>query len=144
MEFYRKEVQIIKKLILTKREDELMNFLWDEGRPLIVEEMLDVGGEHEWGENYLRIMLRSLEKKGAVEACGMVLRGKQYARQFRPAISKEEFYLRLAMNRGASAGALLQVAAAAVMKGKKEDTDEVVRQLEEMLEEYKARTDDEE
>ena len=132
------------KLILTKREDELMNFLWEMDRPLTVEEMIEGAGEHSWNETYLRTLLRSLEKKGAVECCGFVLRTKLYARQFQPAISKEEFYMQLAMDRGADEKTLFDVAAAAFMKRKKDDPKEVIQKLEEMLKEYKAKVEDEE
>ena len=132
------------KMVLTKREDELMNFLWEMNQPLTVEEMIGKAGEHSWDETYLRTMLRSLEKKGAIECCGFVLRTKLYARQFKPTISKEEFYMQLAMDRGADAGTLFHVAAAAFMKRKKDEPEQVIQQLEEMLEEYKAKVDDEE
>lgn len=130
----------MKKLTFTKREDELMNFLWDMDRPLIVEEMVDNAGEHAWEANYLRVMLQSLEKKGAVECCGMLRRNKQYARQFRPAISKEEFYTQLALNRGANTVSLFKVAAAAVRDDEQEVSDDVIQELEEILKEFKART----
>ena len=124
----------IKRIVLTKREDELMNFLWDAGKPLLVEEMLNTGGEHAWNETYLRAMLKSLEKKGAVECCGFLLRSKLYARQFKPKISKEEFYMQLALDRGAKAETLFQVAAAAAMKSGNENPDEVKQRLEKILE----------
>lgn len=133
----------MKKIVLTKREDELMNFLWDAGKPLLVEEMLSTAGEHAWSETYLRSMLKSLEKKGAVECCGLVLRCKLYARQFRPTLSKEEFYMQLALDRGADVKTLFQVAAAAVMKRKKEDSDAVIQKLEDMLEDFKTGIDEE-
>ncbi len=132
------------KLILTKREDELMNFLWEMNQPLTVEEMIEKAGDHSWNETYLRTMLRSLENKKAVECCGFVLRTKLYARQFKPAISKEEFYMQLAMDRGADEETLFHVAAAAFMKRNKDDPEEVIRKLEEMLEEYKSKVEDEE
>lgn len=130
----------MKKIVLTKREDELMNFLWDAGKPLLVEEMLSTAGEHAWSETYLRSMLKSLEKKGAVECCGLVLRCKLYARQFRPTLSKEEFYTQLALTRGANAGVLLKVAAAAVREDDNGLSDDVIQELNDILEEFKART----
>lgn len=123
----------MKKIVLTKREDELMNFLWDAGKPLLVEEMLSTAGEHAWSETYLRAMLKSLEKKGAVECCGLVLRSKLYARQFQPTLSKEEFYTQLALTRGADVKALFKVAALAFARQKKENRDEVLQELKEML-----------
>ena len=78
------------KLILTKREDELMNFLWEMNQPLTVEEMIEKAGDHSWNETYLRTMLRSLENKKAVECCGVVVRPKRYAPPLKPPISKDE------------------------------------------------------
>ena len=53
-------------LTLTKREEELMEFLWQQGEPLAANEILDRCKERSWSDRYLQAMLRSLEKKGAI------------------------------------------------------------------------------
>lgn len=129
----------MKKITFTKREDELMNFLWEQTEPLSVDEMASRSEELNWSEAYIRVMVRSLEHKGLLECCGVEPRGKQYARRFRPAISREEHYTRLAISAGADAGTLAKVAVAAVAKDRKENSEDLIKQLEAIVDDFKAR-----
>lgn len=119
----------------TKREEELMNFLWEYGKPATSKEMLELCQNRTWSESYLHVMLRSLEKKGAIEQCGFVQCGTQYARQFKCTITKEEYYVQLALDRGVNKGIFAQVAVAMASKVKPKDKDELVQTLEEIIEE---------
>ena len=88
------------RVSLTKREEELMSFLWDFGEPLTVRAMLDFCPKRTWSDNYLNVMIRSLEKKGAIEACDMMRYSRQYARAFRPVLGREEYYIYMAQLHG--------------------------------------------
>ena len=52
---------------LTTKEEELMNLLWKQDKPMTSVEILAIGDEHSWSDNYLPIMLKSLLKKKAIE-----------------------------------------------------------------------------
>ena len=85
---------------LTTREEELMEMLWESDKPLTSVEMLELSDGYSWKDNYLHIMLRSLLKKEAIRVCGTVQYGTQYARQFEPAITKEEYAAKLIAGKG--------------------------------------------
>lgn len=122
---------------MTKREEELMSFLWDFGEPLTVRAMLDFCPKRTWSDNYLNVMIRSLEKKGAIEACDMMRYSRQYARAFRPVLGREEYYIYMAVNHGADAALLAQAAVAFVLREKPENMDQLLQELEKVLEEYR-------
>lgn len=124
-----------KNIQFTKREEELMNFLWSYGKPATSNEMLENCQNRTWSESYLHVMLRSLEKKGAIRLCGFVQYGTQYARQFECAITKEEYYVQLALDRGVNKGIFAQIAVAMSAKVNPKDKDELIHTLEDIIEE---------
>ena len=96
-------------------------------------------------EHYLRVMLKSLENKGAVECCSFEQRGKQYARRFRCTVTKEEYYVQLAEKGGANLNGVFRATAVAMTKkADKESQEELLKKLEEIMEEYRTRDDGEE
>lgn len=129
------------KISFTKREDELMHFLWAAGEPVTVGEIVDIDRAHHWRETYVRVLLRSLERKGAVKCCEELKHGERYARQFCPCMTKEEYYAQLMANDGSNSEALLEVAAAAFSKDKNDNPDEVIRKLEQILQDFKAKNE---
>lgn len=123
---------------LTTKEEELMNLLWIQDKPMTSVEILEIADTHSWSDNYLPIMLKSLLKKGAIEVCGYVQCGTQYARQFRYAITKEEYVARLAVGRGLRTNSIPKVAVAMVEE-LGEDKDDVIRELEEIIKELREK-----
>ena len=124
---------------LSKSEERLMNFLWSENTPLSVLEMVEKLRDQDWGEHYLRVVLKSLERKGAVECCGFEQRVNQYARRFCCALTKEEYYVQLAARGGVAPDALLRSAAVAMVeKGGEKGKEELIQELERLIEEYRA------
>lgn len=128
---------------LTKSEEKLMLFLWEQGRPMSVTEMLEAWDNDAWTKNYTRDIVRSLEQKGAVEFYDLDHRGSKYARRFRPVLSKEEYYAQLAKHSGVTVGKMLKAEAVAmVMKGDKEGMKGLIRELEEIIAEYRIEDGD--
>ena len=124
---------------LSKSEERLMNFLWSENTPLSALEMVEKLRDQDWGEHYLRVVLKSLERKGAVECCGFEQRVNQYARRFCCALTKEEYYVQLAARGGVAPDALLRSAAVAMVeKGGEKGKEEIIQELERLIEEYRA------
>lgn len=77
---------------LTKSELEVMNVLWQAGRPLTKSEILAMSENKTWRDSYIHIMLNSLLEKKAIAEAGRVRTGKTFGRLFSPKISCEEYY----------------------------------------------------
>lgn len=130
---------------LSKSEERLMMFLWEQTRPLSALEMQAALNDSAWGEHYLRVMIKSLEKKGAIECCGFEPCGNQYARRFRCALTKEQYYVQLAEKGGVNADGIFRAAAAAMaQKSSEKEKEELIQKLEDIIKEYREKGDDEE
>lgn len=126
-------------LVLTKSEEELMGFLWECGKPLSVLEILEQCPDHSWSDHYLRVMLRSLERKGVVGCSSFDRRGNQYSRRFHCIISREEYFLLQARKQGLNTKDFIKLEATAMFKkGDKASVEEIVNELTEMIREYEA------
>ena len=117
-----------------------MNFLWDQGKPLSIVQISEQWNGKEITDHHLRVLMKSLEKKSAIECCGAEPRGRQYARIFRCTISKEEYYAKVLDANGVSLSKLLQVESVALAKvGSEENIDELIQSLQEVIDELKKR-----
>ncbi len=135
----------MREFTLTKTEEKVMLFLWDQGRPLSVQEMLEAwdGDDKTWKDNYMRAIVHSLEEKEALEFCNLERRGNRYARRFQPAYSKKEYYSHLVKRGGLSASEMVKVEAVALAaSGDQQGMDALIHELEEIIEEYRRRDDD--
>lgn len=135
----------MQKFVLSKAEEKAMIFLWEQNRSLSVLEMLEQWDDDGkvWTDNYMRAIMRSLEKKGAVAFSDLDHRGNRYARRFLPTYTKKEYYTQLAKRSGVSVSDMVQVEAVAMAeKGDREGMDELIRELEGIIEEYRTRGDD--
>ena len=135
----------MREFTLTKTEEKVMLFLWDQGRPLSVQEMLEAwdGDGKTWKDNYMRAIVHSLEEKEALEFCNLERRGNRYARRFQPAYSKKEYYSQLVKRGGLSASEMVKVEAVALAaSGDQQGMDALIHELEEIIEEYRRRDDD--
>jgi len=122
-----------------------MLFLWEQGRPLSVPEILEAWDEKTWTKNYIRNIMCSLEQKGAVEFYDLDHRGKRYARRFKTILNKDEYFAQLAEHSGVSVGKMLKAQAVAlVTKGDKEGMEDLIRELEDIIEEYRSKDDGQE
>lgn len=125
-----------KKYHLTDKEVELMELLLKQDKPLTSVEILAIPDDHSWSDNYLPIMLKSLLDKNAIEVCGYVRCGTQYARQFKYSITREEYVALFAVGRGLDAQSIPKVAVAMVTE-LQEDKDDIIRELEGIIEKLK-------
>ncbi len=131
------------KPYLTKSEEELMSFLWNYGKPLSVPEMLDICTEHSWSDHYLRVMLKSLERKKMVAVADFDHRGTQYARRFQCVVTKEEYFLQQAKGRGITVNDLVHTEAVAMIRsGDREGVAKLMSQLKEIFAEYEQEDED--
>lgn len=119
----------------TRREEELMGFLWAYGEPLTASQILEKCEEHIWSDPYLRVMLRSLEKKGVIGYLEPETDAPIPARRFYPIITKEQYYIMLAERRGANPDGLLRSAAVAMVRDIGDNgKEEFLNKLEDIIE----------
>ena len=128
-----------KEKHLTNSEEDLMEIFWEKKEPLTSVEILELSAERSWNGNYIHKMLRSLLKKDMIKICGTVQCGTQYARQFIPAVTKEEYAAKLVMSKGIEKSAIAAVTVAMVHEMDGADGEDVVKQLEEIIEELKGK-----
>lgn len=121
---------------LTNSEEDLMEIFWERNEPLTSVEISDISADRSWNGNYVHMMLRSLLKKGMITVCGSVQYGTQYARQFIPSLTKEQYAAKLVMSKGIKKNAIAAVTVAMVNEAD-EDEEELIQQLEEIIEELK-------
>lgn len=128
-----------RSIALTRREEELMDFLWAHGKPTTSNEILEQCRSHTWSESYLHVMIRSLLDKGMLEQVGSVQYGTQYARLFRCTMTKEEYFVVLAAGKGLDKGLFAHAAVTMAAKESPKARAELVEQLEKILQEFSER-----
>ena len=77
---------------LTKSEMEIMDVLWEAGKPLSRADLLERSEEKTWKDSSVHILLNGLLHKGAIRQAGLVKRSKTYGRVFAPTMTREEYF----------------------------------------------------
>lgn len=77
---------------LTKNELEIMEVLWEAGKPLTGKEIVECSVNKSWKSSSIHILLNSLLRKNAICEEGFVRTGKGYGRTFVPTESGEKYY----------------------------------------------------
>ena len=128
-----------KSFELTKGEEAMMEILWDADSPLTIMEISQLTDE--FNDSYIHRLVKSLEKKEMLKVVGLQKSGKQYARQFFPTMTREEYGAIVIDNLGIQGEkALAQVAVAMVKRidnGTQKDRAMLIRELESIVEELK-------
>ena len=130
-----------KKDILNKREEELMNYLWEIKKPMTTNEMAKQLQSEGWTNITLCRTVQSLTDQGYLEVAGLEKSAKTYARKLIPSLSKEEYYSSVLMNRGINANSLADLTAALIgasRKNPREKDAEVIAKLEEVIASLRA------
>ena len=124
---------------LTRREEELMDFLWEYDQPITSNNILESYDTSYWSESYLYVMLRSLEKKGLLKQIEPLKYGVQYSRQFACAMPKEEYYVTLAAGKShLDKNTFAELAVAMALRENKSHSQELIEKLEQMLKDAKS------
>lgn len=77
---------------LTKSEMEIMDVLWESGKPMSRADLLERQEEKTWKDSSVHILLNGLLVKGAIREAGFVKRSKTYGRTFAPTLTREEYF----------------------------------------------------
>lgn len=80
-----------KQFTLTKNEQEIMNLMWETGRPLSRSEIIELSPDRSWKASSIHILLNQMLDKGAILVDGFVKTGKNYGRTFSAAVSQEKY-----------------------------------------------------
>lgn len=126
------------EITLTKREEELMDFLWDSGEAMTSNDILEKCSGRTWSDSYLQVMIRSLLGKGMLEQVGMVRYGTQYARKFSCTMCREEYLVALAAEREMDKGTFAKAAVTMAVKGSGENRQALISELRKLLKELAA------
>lgn len=81
-----------ERLSLSKRELEVMNVLWEEGKPLIASEIPD--RRPGLSLNTVQGVLKKLLVRGFIEVAEIVQSGTVLSRSYSPVITPEEYAVR--------------------------------------------------
>lgn len=76
---------------LTKSENEIMDLMWKEGRPLSRSEIIELTPDRSWKPASIHILLNSMLEKKAIEVAGFVQSTKNYARTFVPSVTADGY-----------------------------------------------------
>jgi len=116
---------------LTKSELEVMNVIWNAGRPLSRNDILTLSEHKSWKDSSIHILLNGLLKKNAIREDGFVRSGKVWGRLYAANISCEEYY---AKNVFAGNGQTVLPLLFSALLDSNELNPELIAELEEELE----------
>lgn len=122
------------KLDLTKKEEQLLQLIWEINRPVTSLELMEINGGEQWSKNSIHLLLRSLKDKKIIEECGNIKVSTKRAVLFRAKMSKEEYFSKLFIQKGGKSNRLLNSFASFAKEDKTVDKDELIKSLEVIIE----------
>ncbi len=126
---------------MTSREEDMMDLLWDSGKPMTSVDMEQALSDKDWNHAAIFRVIKSLKEKGLIEECGTQLRGKQWTRLFQPVVDREEYMAQYLVEHGIKSRSLGLVAMAVVDKSEKSESDDeqLIQELERIIQRIKER-----
>ncbi|MBR1451517.1 MAG: BlaI/MecI/CopY family transcriptional regulator, partial [Lachnospiraceae bacterium] len=103
-----------RRELLNGREEEMMYILWDVGEPSTSVDMLDRLLDDGWNRSTVFNTIQSLIDKHFLKVTGVEKSNTQYARQFEPAITREEYAAKLLIEKGIDCEKLGNIAVAMI------------------------------
>lgn len=85
------DVMIDNKFNLSDKEEQILETMWREGRPLIRSEIINLTENRRWKESSIHVFLNRLLDKGSIRVCDIVKTATNYGRTYEPTFSKEEY-----------------------------------------------------
>ncbi len=81
----------MKHFKLTPNQEQVMETLWREQRPLVRSEIIALTENRKWSESSIHLLINELLEKQAIKVDGEILMGINMARQYSPAITRDEY-----------------------------------------------------
>lgn len=140
----RKEDFVVKKMVMDKREQRIMQILWEQeaGRALGVADFEEIGKGEKLSRPSIFKALQSLTDKGYIGVAGLEQVGTVYARKYEPLITREEYAAILLADSGIRSSSLGSLALAMIGNDRDDKPDEekdaeLIRELEQVIERIK-------
>ena len=123
--------------VLTRRQEALMNFLWEIDTPLTANEMAGKLKDEGWSAVTLFKTVQALDEEGYLMVTGIVSTGKTYARKMAPSMSKAQYYGSLLEKRNLKTEDIPEIVSFIIGKGK-DDEEEKLAAVRDVLEKVLA------
>ncbi|MDW2799273.1 BlaI/MecI/CopY family transcriptional regulator [Clostridium boliviensis] len=121
---------------LTNKEESAMKVLWASDTPLCATEIAERIPNRIWPSSSIQSILRTLEKKEAIEVAEITKIGKSYGRLFRPTISANEYAV-MQFDRYYQGHDQEGLSLISTLLGKKKCKKEIAEALQELLNQYR-------
>lgn len=79
---------------LTKSELAIMEVMWDQEDALTAAEIIKISGDKEWKNSSVHLLVNALLEKNFIEVAGFKKTTKNYARTFKPTMTREQYLTR--------------------------------------------------
>ena len=128
------------KNLMSPKEENLMELLWDEQRPLTTAEIGSVLKGKGWNKSTLFNTIQSLLEKGYIKVSGVERSHTQYARQFEYTMTKEEYAALFLTEKGIKRSALGNIALAMTgsSSSDEEADEELIQELENIIKQLRG------
>ena len=131
-----------KSGMLSKREEQLMDFLWEENRPMTTIEMGELLDKDKWNNITLFRTVKSLLEKEYIDVCGMERNKTQYARKYQTVVSKDEYMAQLLVEKGIPISSIGSIVLAMIGTGAKtnnssNEDEKLIHELEMIIEQIR-------
>lgn len=80
-----------KKFNLSDKEEQILETMWKEGRPLVRSEIIDLTENRRWKESSIHVFLNRLLDKGSIRVNDIVKTSTNYGRTYEPTFSEKEY-----------------------------------------------------
>lgn len=80
--------------MLTKSEEEILDLLWTENKPMTSSDIVNLSVNRTWKKSYIHLLINSMLKKEVIKIDGFVKTTKNYARTFVPVLTREEYIIK--------------------------------------------------
>ena len=79
------------KFDLSDKEEQMLETMWKEGRPLTRSEIINLTENRRWKESSIHVFLNRLLKKGSIRVDEIVKTSTNFVRTYEPTFSAEEY-----------------------------------------------------
>lgn len=85
------EFMIDNKFGLSDKEEQILETMWREGRPLTRSEIINLTENRRWKESSIHVFLNRLLDKGSIRVCDIVKTATNYGRTYEPTFTAKEY-----------------------------------------------------
>ena len=79
------------KFDLSDKEEQILETMWKEGRPLVRSEIINLTENRRWKKSSIHVFLNRLLEKGSIRVFDIVQTSTNFGRTYEPTFSAEEY-----------------------------------------------------